>query len=207
MQMQSNKNLFTTFLILCCLLIFSLSTAIAYPPAVGILSKMKNCLSCHVNNGPWKDDGKTIIEIIEKDKNNSFIQSDGSFVIEVKRGEPLTVRTLIAHKKDETTPTPFRNAWLFIDPKTIETNSLSKFAPGWDVNLQMACRLVGDKLEGYNDANLTVLPMTLRPTDAAQNAEITLQVMLTSGASEKGKAKEGMLGNYFERKVILRVKD
>jgi hypothetical protein len=31
--------------------------------------------------------------------------------------------------------------------------------------------------------------------------------MLTRGESVKGKAREGMVGNYFERKVTLKVLD
>ena len=41
--------------------------------------------------------------------------------------------------------------------------------------------------------------------DDAQDAELKLQVMLTKGESVKGKAKEGMMGNYFERLVRLKV--
>ncbi len=207
MRFLSTVKFFSTILIVTAILLSHSYTVVAYPPGVGILTKSKNCLSCHINNGPWKDDEKTIVDIIDKEKNNSFMQADGSFLIEVKRGESITVRTVVAHTIDKSTQSSYRHAWLYIDPKTIETNSLSKFAPGWDVNLPIACRLVGDKLDGYDDANLTVLPMTIRPSDAAQNAEVQLQVMLTSGESVKGKAKEGMLGSYFEKKVILRVKD
>lgn len=71
----------------------------------------------------------------------------------------------------------------------------------------MACRIVGDKLEGFDGAKITVLPMTIRPTDAAQDAEVILLVMLTKGESVKGKPREGLIGNYFERKVKLKVKD
>jgi len=46
-----------------------------------------------------------------------------------------------------------------------------------------------------------------RPTDAAQEAELALQVMLTKGESVKAKPKEGMIGSYFERKVKLKVTD
>jgi len=181
--------------------------AFTYLPAVGILGKAKNCLACHTNNGLWKDDAKTIIDILDQDTKESFKQADGSFLIEVKRGEVKTVLTLIGRTKEDTVEVPYRNAWLYVDPKTLESNSLSKFAPGWDVNLPMSCRIVGDKLEGYEGARLTVLPMSVRPSDAAQNAELTLQVMLTKGESVKGKPKEGMLGSYFERKVKLRVVD
>ncbi len=185
---------------------FGISTAHAYPPAVGILSNSKNCMSCHVNNGPWKEEHKVIIDILDKETKKSFMQPDGSFLIEVKRWEQLTVLTVIGRKKDNSVALPFRNAWLYIDPSTIGTQSLSKFAPGWDVNLPMSCRLVGDNLPGYADADITSLPMTIQPVKNAADAEMQLQVMLTKGESIKGNAQEGMLGNYFERKVILKVK-
>ncbi len=50
-----------------------------------------------------------------------------------------------------------------------------------------------------------MLPMSVRPGDDAQDAELTLQVMLTKGESVKGKAKKGMKGNYYERVVRLKV--
>lgn len=184
-----------------------LNEVFAYPPAVGILSKVKNCLVCHVNNGPWQDDSKTIIDIIDNNTKKSFIQSDGSFLIQVKRGEVKTILTVIGRTKEDMGEAPYRHAWLYVDPKTIESNSLSKFAPGWDVNLPMSCRVIGDKLETYEGAKITVLPMSVRATDSAQNSELVLQVMLTKGESVKGRPKEGMTGNYFERIVILKVID
>jgi hypothetical protein len=184
---------------------FGISTAYAYPPAVGILSNSKNCMSCHVNNGPWKEDSKTIIDILDRDTKKSLKQPDGSFLIETKRWEQKTVLTVIGRKKDNSVAVPYRNAWLYIDPATIGTHSLSKFAPDWDVNLPMSCRLVGDKLPGYEDADITSLPMTIQPLSNAKNAEMQLQVMLTKGESVKGNAREGMIGNYFEKKVILKV--
>jgi hypothetical protein len=188
------------------LLVFTVAVW-SYPPGVGILSKSKNCLTCHVNNGPWPDDGKTIIDIIDKESNQSLKQPDGSFLIEVKRGQAKTVMTIVGRAIDEKEEVPYRNAWIYVDPKTIESGSLSKFAPGWEVNLPLACRVVGDSQVGLDGAKITVLPMTIRPADAAQNAELQLQVMLTKGESVKGKAKEGMIGNYFERQVVLRVLD
>lgn len=179
--------------------------AFAYPPAVGILGGARNCLACHLNNGPWRDEEKTIIDILDKDTKKSFRQPDGSFLIEAKRGEIKTVLTVIGRSKEDKGESAYRTAWLYIDPKTIGSASLSKFAPGWDVNLPMSCRIVGDSLEGFIGAKITVLPMTIRSTDAAQNAELMLQVMLTKGESVKGKPKEGMIGNYFQRRVKLRV--
>lgn len=181
--------------------------AYAYPPGVGILSKSKNCLSCHANNGPWSEETKTIVDIIEKDSKKSYRQPDGTFLLQIKRHEQLTVRTVIGYKKGGNEVVPVRNGWIFVDPTTIESSSLSKFAPGWDVNLQMSCRLVGDNLEGYEEFNLSVLPMTIRPSDGARDAQIVLQGMLTRGESVKGKGKEGMVGNYFERTLKLKVLD
>ena len=179
----------------------------AYPPAVGMLGKSTDCLSCHVSNGPWKDDGRTIIDILDKETKQSLKQTDGSFLLEAKRGERKTILTVIGRSKEDHEESPYRNAWLYVNSETIATTSLSKFAPGWDVNLPMSCRIVGDKLEGYEGAQITVLPMTIRPSDAAQNAKLKLQVMLTKGESVKGKPKEGTIGIYFEREVNLRVTD
>ena len=181
--------------------------AFAYPPGVGILSKAKNCLACHTNNGPWSDEARTIIDIIEINSLKSFRQTDGSFLLQVKRNESLTVRTVIGRKTSPQEAVPYRNAWIYIDPTTIESSSLSKFAPGWDVNLQLACRVTGDLLDGYGHTALTTLPMTIRPSDAARDAQVVLQVMLTRGESVKGKPKEGMVGNYFQRSVRLEVLD
>jgi hypothetical protein len=179
----------------------------AYPPAVGILGKATNCLSCHVSNGPWKDDDKTIIDILDKDTQRSLRRPDNSFLIEVKRGQVRTVLTVLGVRRAAEIEPPYRNAWLYVDPRTIGSSSLSKFAPGWEVNLPMSCRIAGDPLEGYAEARISVLPMSLRPSDAAQDAEIVLQVMLTRGESVKGSAKEGLLGSYFERKVTLKVSE
>ena len=63
-----------------------------------------------------------------------------------------------------------------------------------------------NQLLGYEDADITSLPMTIQPLNNARNAELQLQVMLTKGESVKGKSQEGMLGSYFERKVKLAVK-
>ncbi len=177
----------------------------SYPPAVGLLSKSKNCLVCHANNGPWQDEANTIIDILDKETKKSLMQADGSFLIEVQRGEIRTVLTVIGRKKGDKVEAPFRNAWLYVDPQRIKSNSMSKFAPGWNVNLPLSCRVVGDKLKGFEGAKITALPMSVRPGDDAQDAELKLQVMLTKGESVKGKGKEGMKGNYFERIVRLKI--
>jgi len=179
----------------------------AYPPSVGILSRANNCLACHVNNGPWRDDEKTIIDILDKMTNRSLRQNDGTFLIEAKRGQPTTVLTVIGRAKDDPADSPYRNGWIYIDPSRIGTTSLAKFAPGWTVDLHASCRLVGDKLTSFEGAKLTALPMTVRPVDDARESTIQLQVMLTRGESVKGNPKAGMIGNYFERVVRLKVID
>src|SRR5688572_11187626 len=186
---------------------FEINASYAYPPGVGILSSSKNCMSCHSNKGPWKDDQKLIIDILDKETKKSFKQPDGSFLIETKRWEQKTVLTVIGWVKEneKSVNVPYRNAWLYIDPSTIGTQSLSKFAPNWDVNLPMSCRVVGDKLPGYENADITSLPMTIQPLSNSKDAELQLQVMLTKGESVKGNAQEGMIGSYFERKVILKI--
>lgn len=184
-----------------------ISRSTAYPPAVGIIGKSENCLDCHVNNGPWTDEDNTIIDILDKKTKKSLYQEDGSFMIDVQRGRIRSVITVIGRKQGDRVEAPYRNAWVYVDKTRIQSDSLSKFAPGWSVNLPMACRIVGDELEGYEGAWITALPMSLRPGDDAQAAELTLQVMLTKGESVKGKADERMKGNYFERLVRLKVTD
>lgn len=187
------------------LLVKNQPEAWSYPPAVGILGKTKNCIGCHANNGPWKDEGKTIIDIIDKATRKSLKQPDGSFLISVKRNQLATVLTVIGRSKDDKQAPPYRNAWLYIDPKTINDSALSKFAAGWDVNLTLSCRVVGDTISSYPGAKVTVLPMSIKPTDTASDAELSLQVMLTKGVSVKGNPRKGMVANYFEKKVLLKV--
>ena len=197
------KTIFATL----SLLVLAANSAIAYPPAVGILSNAKSCLSCHVSNGPWTDAEKTIIDILDQETMKSLRQADGTFLLEVKRGQQKTVLTVIGRAKDDDAPSPYRNAWTYVDPTRIGTNSISKFAPGWAVNLQMSCRVVGDMIAGFEGSKITVLPMTVQPLDDAQNSDLQLQVMLTKDESIKGKPKEGMIGNYFERTVRMKVID
>lgn len=144
------------------------------------------------------------MDVLDAQSKRSLRRADGAFLIEVARGEKRTVLTVIGRPKGEPSP-PKRNAWLYLDPTQIETSSLSKFAPGWDVNLPMSCRLVGDKIAVYEGAHVTVLPMTLRPTDAARDAELELQVMLTTGDAVKGGAQGGLVADYLVRKVVLKV--
>lgn len=184
--------------------VFAASPARAYPPAVGILGKSSSCTSCHVSNGPWRDDQGTIIDVLDATTKKTLRQEDGTFRLDVPRGEVRTVLTVVGRRKGEPSP-PKRNAWLYVDPAQIETSAFSKFAPGWDVNLPMSCRLVGDATDAYPGAHVTVLPMSIRPGDAARDAEIELQVMLTAGDAAKPKDKDSLVSSYFVRKVKLHV--
>lgn len=183
---------------------FTMSTQ-EYPPGVGVLTNSRSCVSCHANNGPWNSDDRTIIDLLDGETKASLRQADGSFALEVPRGQRRTVLTVIGRPKSDTLPVPYRNGWTYIDPQRIGTGSISKFAPGWAVDLQMACRLVGDQLPGFEDANITVLPMTVMPLDDAHDTEVELQLMLTSGDSGKGAAMHNMQSNYFVRTVDLKV--
>ncbi|MGH8671777.1 MAG: hypothetical protein ACREUA_07045 [Burkholderiales bacterium] len=163
-------------------------------------------MTCHVNNGPWKDDTSLVIDVVDKATGKSLKQADGTFLITARRGEDRTVLTVIGTSSESNALAPYRNAWVYIDPVRIQQPAiLNKFAPGWSVNLPMSCRLVGDVLKAYPDAHVSSLPMTIRAGDDAQDAEIELQVMLTKGASVKDRPHEGMVGSYFERRIRLKV--
>ena len=57
-------------------------------------------------------------------------QPDGTFLIETERWEQKTVLAVIGRIKDKPDVVPCRNAWLYIDPATIGTHSLSN-SPDW----------------------------------------------------------------------------
>ncbi|HMQ77346.1 MAG TPA: hypothetical protein PKE21_14445 [Flavobacteriales bacterium] len=183
---------------------FAMSTQ-EYPPGVGVLTDSRSCISCHADNGPWNKDDRTIIDVLDQETKASLRQPDGSFAMEVMRGHRRTVLTVIGRPKSDSLAVPNRHGWTYIDPLRIGTGSISKFAPGWAVDLQMSCRLVGDQLPGFEDANITVLPMTVMPLDDARDAEVELQLMLTAGDSGKGAAMQHMLGSYFVRTLKLKV--
>lgn len=185
---------------------WSFPVARAYPPAVGILSNARNCLSCHDSNGPWKSEDGLVLDLLDKDTRTSLKLNDGSFLVEVERGKPKTILTVAGYSKSEGLPLPYRNAWLYIDPTTIGSSSLSKFPPGWEVNLPMSCRIAGDELKGFEDYHITSLPMTLLATETADSASIELQLMLTRGELSKENALSEMEANYFERKIQLRIR-
>ena len=183
-----------------------LPEATAYPPAVGILGKSRNCVACHTDNGPWKDDENQVLDLLDKATGKSLRQADGSFLVSARAGEKLTLLTVIGRAKSDPAPPPNRNGWTFVDPALIPREGpVSKFAAGWDVDLSMSCRLVGDSLKGLEGANVTVLPMTVRPHENARDGELEWQVLMTSGTAVKGDANKGLAQNNFQRKVRFQV--
>ena len=182
--------------------------ALAYPPAVGILGKARDCLACHANDGPWKDDANLIIDLLDKETGKSLRQTDGAFLISAKPEQKRTVLVVLGRAQGDPAPVPHRNGWTFVDPDLIDRDHLgSKFAPGWEADLSMSCRLVGDAHKAFEGARVTVLPMTVRPTGAAKDAEVEWQTLMTSGEAVKGDAKHGLVQNYFERQLRLRVEE
>src|SRR3990172_7248048 len=102
-------------------LFWSLSSqpATAYPPAVGVTGKATNCLACHANDGPWKDDANLVLDLLDKETGASTRQDDGSFVLAVKRGQKRTFLAVIGRAKADTAPPPNRNGWTFVDPTQV----------------------------------------------------------------------------------------
>lgn len=194
-----------TFGLLCLL---SSAPASAYPPAVGIVGKARNCMACHANDGPWKEDADLIVDLLDKETCKSLREKDGSFLIAAKPEQRRTVLIVLGRAKGDTAPAPNRNGWIFVDPALISRDHLgSKFAPGWEADLSMSCRLIGDNHKAFEGAKITVLPMTVRPTGAAKDAEVEWQILMTSGEAVKGDAKRGLRQNYYERKVRLKVEE
>lgn len=178
----------------------------AYPPAVGITGKYRNCIACHTDSGNWKDDENNVIDIIDKETKKSLKQKDGTFLISAKRGEAKTVLTVLGRAKEDKEEAPRRTAWTYVDPNRIEDDTVGpKFPIGWCASLPMSCRYVGDELKGFEGAKVTVLPMTIRPTDEAKDSEVELQVLLVRGEVTKGDPNKGLIQNYFGRKVALKI--
>jgi hypothetical protein len=174
----------------------------SYPPAVGISGSSKNCLTCHIDNGPWKDDEMAVVDILDKGTGKSLRQPDGFFLVEARKGEPKTIVTVLGRKANDTADPPTRNAWIYIDQAS---PSITKFPQGWQANLQYSCRVVGDTMSGFEGMQVTIAPMTILAGDSAQDAEVNLQAMVTTGTAVKAKAKEGLVGNFLERKLKLKV--
>jgi len=182
--------------------------ALAYPPAVGILGKARNCLACHADDGPWREDANLIVDLLDKETGKSLREKDGSFLISARPRQSRTLLIVLGRAEGDDAPPPHRNGWIFIDPALIQRDHLgSKFAPGWEVDISASCRLVGDVHEAYEGAKITALSMTVRPTGAAKDAAVEWQILMTAGEAVKGDATRGLVQSYFERKVRLKVEE
>ena len=105
--------------LLAVILLLIVIPANAYPPAVGIMGKAKNCLVCHTDNGNWLDNNDLIIDIINKNNGQSLRQSDGSFLLQARRNESVTILTVIGYRSSDPQLIPENNAWIYVDPATI----------------------------------------------------------------------------------------
>lgn len=143
-----------------------------------------------------------IVDMIDKATGKSLRQNDGSFLVEVRRNEPKAILTVLGRRAGDETESPTRNGWLYVD---LNSPTLTKFPPGWQTNVQYGCRVVGDTMTGFEDARVTVSTMTIAADDKARNGELTLQAMVTRGSGVKGKPREGLTANYFERKLKLKI--
>ncbi|HWO56063.1 MAG TPA: hypothetical protein VNN55_00685 [bacterium] len=207
--MYPNPNLRVRFVVLLAAVIGGgiATLSWAYPPAVGITSRSRNCGACHQDTGPWRDDAALIVDILDAQTRVSTRRPDGAFLLSVPRGETRRYLTVIGRAAADTVAPPERNGWAYVDPTQIGTASLSKFAPNWEIDLPMSCRMVGDTLSAFPNDHVTVVPMNVRPLAGASAADVELQLMLTSGQSVKNRPNDGLTANYFMRRVRLEVTD
>ena len=189
------------------LLVILAQLAVASPPAVGIVSNSRSCISCHASTGPWTAGPDLVLDLIDKDTQQSLRQPDGSFLLTTKRGSAATAIAVIGYRGLTPEQSPHRNGWTFVDSTSIGTSSLSKFAPGLEISVPYGCKICGDSIAAYPGAVVTTAPISIRPTETAQNADVTFQTLMTSGEPVKGKPKSGLTSNYHARIVHLRVTD
>jgi hypothetical protein len=187
--------------------VFLVQLALATPPAVGIVGSSRDCNACHVNSGQWLESPELVIDLVDPVSKTSFRQPNGSFLLSARRGETVNAVAIFGYKSVSPALAPHRNGWIFVDTTTIGTEAISKFAPGWEISLPYGCKISGDKSEAYPDAQITSAPFIVKASESAADRDVTLQVLLTSGEAVKGKAKEGLVSDYFSRQVHLRVND
>jgi hypothetical protein len=192
----------STRLIGCALLLtLGIATNAHSWPAAALESRDENCLGCHEQGDNWTDTTQIIIDIIDPETGESFRGPDGSFTIAIKRGTERRVKSVFGVAPEVKFP-PDIVGWLYVSPDALESAHESdlKFAPGWSVNRPFCGKRLREVVKGYPGHALAAITMTLRPGETAQDAAITLQVLLKSMA-------RGMTGDYFERIVHLNVTD
>jgi len=170
-------------------------------PAAALESRDENCLGCHDRAGQWTDTAHVIIDIVDPQTGQSLQEPDGSFTIAIPRGSERRVKSVFGVTPDVEFP-PDMVGWLYVSPDALQTAHESdlKFAPGWSVNRPFCGKRLMEEVPDYPGNRLAAITMTLRPSDTAENADISLQVLLKSHA-------RGLSADYFERVVHLRVTD
>jgi hypothetical protein len=170
-------------------------------PAASLQSRDKDCAVCHSSANAWMDTSKLVIDIVDTKTGKSLKTTDGSFEIPVKRGSELRVNSVFGVKPGYRFP-PEMVGWLYVSPQELQSahESDSKFAPGWQVNRAFCMKRLVETIDGFPGDQLAAVTMTVRPLDGAQDATVSLQVLLKSSG-------RGLPGEYFERVVHLRVID
>lgn len=202
MKVKHALSIFVIGIMLITMAVLSADVSFAYPPAVGVTGNSPNCLSCHVENGPWEDDDMAAVDILDKATGKSLRQGDGSFMLSAHRNEPKTIMVVLGRRAGDTEEPPTRNGWIFVDH---QASTMTKFPEGWQANVQFGCRVVGDTMTGFEGARVTIAPMTLVAGEDARDAELTLHAMISKGTGVKGKAKEGLISNFLDRKLKLKI--
>ncbi len=150
-------------------------------PAASLEGRQESCLSYHTNTGPWVDEGKLIIDIIDAKTGESFRLSDGSYVIPVKQGTERRVRAVFGVKPEVQYP-PDMVGWLYVDPEELTSapEASIKFARRWNVNRSFCGKRLVEKFEGYPGDKLAQITKTISPGENATDREIRLQVLFKS---------------------------
>lgn len=182
-------------------LTWALARSLLSYPTAPIVGRNTTCLNCHKNTGPWQDEAKAIIEILDPQTGQSLKQKDGSFLIAAKRNEVKSVQMVFGVTGD-TEKVPECISWCLVDPveQRQGSDASNKFAPHWEVNAQYGGRFVGDKVKGYEAHKVVASTMSLRATEKAKDGALVLQVLFPV-------AFRGLDGNYFEKKVTLKITD
>ncbi|MFQ5797696.1 MAG: hypothetical protein ACE5H0_03265 [Bacteroidota bacterium] len=147
------------------------------------------------------DESKIIIDIVDPETRKSFRQTDGSFLIQVKRNTERRVLSVFGVRPTEKFP-PDMVGWLYVDPNELANapESSLKFGPGWQVNRPFCGKRLNERVAGYEGEHLASITMTIMPAAMAADAEVKLQIVFKSLARR-------LRGNYYEKNVQLRVMD
>lgn len=201
-RFSNGNKMPSLYAVLCALAVLLGMTPNAHTwPAASLESRHMNCLGCHEQANTWADTSQIVIDIVDPKTGVSFRQPDGSFRIEVARGSERKVKSVFGVTPSVKFP-PDMVGWLFVSPDALQTAHESdlKFAPGWSVNRPFCGKRLIEEVPNYPGDKLAAITMTVRPSDTAHDADVSLQVLLKSYA-------RGLSGEYIERVVHLDVTD